>query len=333
MLVFNNKAICFNSTAIDFAYYNWQDIHPSFIKSQTYSNYHDSADLMGNCGGFIVHIPYNALRYTMPFSALDYYYGAEYPLCYYSATDTPFVEPTQLMKRKYRKPEGLELCKAYKHRQSETILNGAPIINAPARYEGTWDVSIKFVPPTSSKGAGYYVFDDSYFVRNNIPYIVEFTTVSPYTTPTYTAQASAGSGCAIWMGKVPWTYSFSAAYPALNKCTFSSINNVDISVQTKGPSATPVFAPGELGGTQYNPTAEASYIKQLSNVKINQVGTGPGCLLLANDVVYHPGMDLSVYSTSSHLDKCINVSSNVPVYCNAIGSMNNCTNVFTGNPV
>ena len=51
MLVFNNKAICFNSTAIDFAYYNWQDIHPSFIKSQTWNEGIDITSADENKGG------------------------------------------------------------------------------------------------------------------------------------------------------------------------------------------------------------------------------------------------------------------------------------------
>ena len=90
MLVFNNKAICFNSTAIDFAYYNWRDIHPSFIKSQTWNEGIDITSADENKGGLIVHLRFNSARIS-PYKDLvnklqgkewAYYYDDSTPLCY-----------------------------------------------------------------------------------------------------------------------------------------------------------------------------------------------------------------------------------------------------------
>lgn len=330
MLVFGNKAICYNSTAIDWTDINdWKKISPSFIKSQTYNPITDYNVLSANAGGFIIHIK-NSSDVSGIGTTLDYYYNNSVPICYYSASNTPFVEPTDLMKPKYVKPDGLTICKSQKHTQEESILS----------TEG-WNYSIKFIPESSAgKNAGYYVFDDSYLRNNNIPYLVEFTTECPYrySSATYIyGLPSQGSGCAIWMGKVPTPYNKYDAYAALNRCTFSSINNLEITVSGVGKKYTeseiqydniPIFAPGDVNQyTPYNFSGRISYIKQLNNVKINQIGSYPRAIILANNCSY----DLQASRTNTtHIDKCISVSSNNPVYCYSIGTATDCTNLIQG---
>lgn len=316
MLVFGNKAICFNSTAIDFAYYNWQDIHPSFIKSQTWNEGIDITSADENKGGLIVHLknnydifsPTNVLVNKLNGKEWDYYYDDSTPLCYYSASNTPFVEPTPLMKPRLRRPEGLELCRAKMYNNKE------------ATFSGQYRYSIKFSPSGNySKNAGYYVLDDSFLTRNNIEYVVEFTTGPAY---------SAGSGCAVWLGKLPYEYTNSAAYPCFNMATYSSINNLDVKIDnTLLPgegNANSLFCAGEAGQTK---------LTGLNNVKITQRNTTGSLVLVPNtdmlEPVYRPPLGIVEYP---RLDYCNSVSSNAPIYCSAIGSMNNCTNVFTGNP-
>ena len=323
MLVFNNKAICFNSTAIDFAYYNWQDIHPSFIKSQTWNEGIDITSADENKGGLIVHLRFNSARIS-PYKDLvnklqgkewAYYYDDSTPLCYYSASNTPFVEPTPLMKPRLRRPEGLELCRAKMYRNKEQT------------FSGQYWYSIKFSPSGNyGKNAGYYVLDDSFLTRNDIEYVVEFTTAP---------ANSAGSGCAVWMGKLPYEYTNSAAYPCFNMATYSSINNLDVKIDnTKLPGdgkANNLFCAGTdySSLTYYNRTM----LTGLNNVKITQSNTAGSLALVPNTDIADPVYFTYGYNEYPRLDYCNSVSSNAPIYCSAIGSMNNCTNVFTGNPV
>ena len=312
MLVFNNKAICFNSTAIDFDYYNWKDIHPSFIKSQTWNEGIDMISADENEGGLIVHLrnnsssSTNALVNKLRNKEWDYYYDDSTPLCYYSASNTPFIEPTPLMKPRLRRPEGLELCRAKMYSNKE------------ASFSGQYPYSIKFSPSGNyGANAGYYVLDDSFLTRNNIEYVVEFTTAPAY---------RAGSGCAVWMGKLPYEYTNSAAFACLNMATYRSINNLDIKIENKAtqsyPSRINLFCAGEAGQTR---------LTGLNNVKIEQKYTSGGLILVSNsDIDFMSAVPQYYYDGS--LGYCNNVSSNVPIYCSAIGSMNNCTNVFTGNP-
>lgn len=322
MLVFNNKAICFNSTAIDFAYYNWQDIHPSFIKSQTWNRGIDITSADENKGGLIVHLrfkssgPTNTLVNKLQGKEWAYYYDDSTPICYYSASNTPFVEPTPLMKPRLRRPEGLELCRAKLY------------YNKEESFRGQYPYSIKFSPSGNySKNAGYYVLDDSFLTRNNIEYIVEFTTAP---------ANSAGSGCAVWMGKLPYEYTNSAAYPCFNMATYSSINNLDVKIDNTplpGNGRTNnLFCAGTeySAGTYYNRTM----LTGLNNVKITQRYTAGSLALVPNtdmvDPVYRTPISIVAYPP--YLYYCNSVSSNAPIYCSAIGSMSNCTNVFTGNP-
>lgn len=306
MLVFNNKAICFNSTAIDFDYYNWQDIHPSFIKSQTWNEGIDITSADENEGGLIIHINNNsykswsALKQKLLYKDWNYYYDNSTPLCYYSASNTPFVEPTQFMKPRFKRPEGLELCRAKLYENKEDS------------FKNKYGWSIKFSPSGNyGKNAGYYILDDSFLTRNNIDYVVEFTTAPAY---------SAGSGCAVWMGNLPYEYTNSAAYACFNMATYSSINNLNVKIDnTPFPNlyGLELFAKGEAGYT---------YLIGLNNIKIEQKYTS-GKLLLKPNTTRFGDYD------EGYLSYCNNVSSNAGVYCNSIGSINNCTNVFTGNPV
>ena len=314
MLVFGNKAICFNSTAIDFAYYNWQEIHPSFIKSQTWNEGIDITSADENKGGLIVHLkdnyaifsPYKVLVNKLKDKEWDYYYDDSTPLCYYSASNTPFVEPTPLMKPRLRRPEGLELCRAKMYRNKEES------------FSGQYWYSIKFSPSGNyGANAGYYVLDDSFLTRNNIEYVVEFTTGPAY---------SAGSGCAVWMGKLPYEYTNSAAFACLNMATYSSINNLDIKIDNRVTTGYTgkinIFCAGEAGQTK---------LTGLNNVKIEQKYTSGGLNLVSNTDIDYMGADTYDYFSGS-LGYCNNVSSNAPLCCSSVSSMNNCTNVVTGNP-
>lgn len=318
MLVFNNKAICFNSTAIDFAYYNWQDIHPSFIKSQTWNEGIDITSANENKGGLIIHLRSNFYDLLTAFNYNDsdnigtwgYRYSDNVPLCYYSASNTPFVEPSQFMKPRFRKPEGLELCRGIMYHSNEATLTGGYSVYSRYPY------SIKFSPSGNyGKNAGYYILDDSFLTRNNIDYVVEFTTAPAY---------SAGSGCAVWMGNLPYEYTNSAAYACFNMATYSSINNLNVKIDnTELPGIrTTLFA----AGTDYSyPDNNKTVLNGLKNVKIEQRYTSGAIVLSPNSTVD--------YGYDGSLKYCNNVSSNAGVYCKSISSINNCTNVFTGNPV
>jgi hypothetical protein len=312
MLVFNNKAICFNSTAIDFDYYNWQDIHPSFIKSQTWNEAIDITSADENKGGLIIHLnnSYNSWRSAlierMLYKDWNYYYDDSAPLCYYSASNTPFVEPTPLMKPRLRRPEGMELCRAKLYRNKESS------------FSGQYSYSIKFSPSGNyGKNAGYYVLDDSYLTRNNINYVVEFTTAP---------AKSAGSGCAVWMGKLPYEYTNSAAYACFNMATYSSINNLDVKIDNRVTTSYTgkinIFCAGEAGQTK---------LTGLNNVKIEQKYTSGGLNLVSNTDIDYMGADTYDYFGGS-LGYCNNVSSNAPLCCSSVSYMNNCTNIVTGNP-
>lgn len=317
MLVFNNKAICYNSTAIDFDYYNWQDIHPSFIKSQTWNEGIDITSADENKGGLIVHLklkhdifsPYEVLVNKLIGKEWDYYYDDSTPLCYYSASNTPFVEPTPLMKNRFRRPEGLELCRAKLYANTESSFNSH------------YNYSIKFSPSGNyNKNAGYYVLDDSFLTRNNIDYIVEFTTAP---------ANSAGSGCAVWLGKLPYEYENSAAFACFNMATYSSINNLDVKIENKintpntgYRSRINLFCAGEACQTK---------LTGLNNVKIEQKYTSGGLNLVSNTDIDYMGAGSQTYFSGS-LGYCNNVSSNAPLCCSSVSSMNNCINVVTGNP-
>ena len=155
--------------------------------------------------------------------------------------------------------------------------------------------------------------------RNNIEYVVEFTTAPAY---------RAGSGCAVWLGKLPYEYTNSAAYPCFNMATYSSINNLDVKIDNTllpgDGKANNLFCAGEAGQTK---------LTGLNNVKITQRNTTGSLALVPNTYITDPVYFTYGYNDYPRLNYCNNVSSNAPIYCSAIGSKNNCTNVFTGNPV
>lgn len=316
MLVFNNKAICFNSTAIDFDYYNWQDIHPSFIKSQTKnSNYDLSAG--ENCGGLIVHLYTRTTAYEKVYSAMgglgswNLRYNERVPICYYSASNTPFVEPTQLMQKKYMKPNGLKICNSVLYENSEDYFRNEYIYSIKYSLSATDQDYTNY-------GAGYYVFDDSFLRRNNIPYVIEFTT-RPLNTD--------GSGCAVWMGKLPYEYSNSAAYCCFNRCTFSSINNLDVKIDNTSLYGSPenlnnIFTCGEENSV--------SNITGLNNVKIQQNGGGESLRLVPNTTNMQPAQREPAPWDCGYLQYCNSVSSNKTLYCGSASNITNCTNIVTG---
>lgn len=311
MLVFNNKVMCFNSSAVNWTEpYNWKDIHPSFIKSQTKNSAYDLSAV--NCGGLIVHLDTTTTAYQMVSSAINgtwmERYSDKVPICYYSASNTPFVEPTELMQKKYKKPDELIVCDSKLYRNEETFFNE------------NYHYSIKYSLPANfydaiSESAGYYVFDDSFLRRNNIPYIIEFTT---------RPKNSSGSGCAVWMGNLPYEYTPEATYCCLNRCTFSSINNVNIKINNSFTGGTiNLFA---AGGNDDSSISQSN-ITGLNNVNVYQNGSRNAARFIPNSNNITPGSTTEGYG---YLSYCNNVSSNKTLYCEYVGTATNCTNLVTG---